>query len=291
VPDTADSTTEFVEAAGARVRVASWGNGAVVLCLHGLGGGTHFFAALGALLASSHRVVAVDLPGSGLSPRLPRFSFESCAEITVALARRSAGPVHLLGHSMGTIIAIEAIRRAPGLVSSLVAVGGVPEALAASRARIRDRAAVTRERGLLGLGPDVVAANFSARTRLERPELTGLVAALFERQDPDAYAETAEALAEWNAPPLPHLDAVRCFVVTGEEDRYAPPDTAGAFAQSLPGGTRLEVMRDCGHLPMLERPQEFARLVGQFLAQAGDGLPPGTGGCLAEPRRGSPTRS
>jgi 3-oxoadipate enol-lactonase len=280
VPDTPDSTSEFVEAAGARVHVASWGVGPVVLCIHGLGGGTHFFAALGPLLASSHRVVAVDLPGSGLSPPLPRFSFECCAEITVALARRCAGPVHLLGHSMGTIIAIEAIRRAPALVSSLVAVGGIPEPLAASRARIRARAAVARERGLLGLGPDVVEANFSARTRLERPELTGLFAALFERQDADAYAATAEALARWEAPALPRLDAVRCFVATGEEDRYAPPDAAGAFAESLSVGTRFEVMRDCGHLPMLEQPREFARLVSHFLATRGAGLPSGTGGCV-----------
>ena len=197
MPDTPASTAEFLEAAGARVRVESWGEGAVVLCLHGLGGGTHFFAALGASLASSHRVVAVDLPGSGLSPRLPRFSFESCADITVALARRSAGPVHLVGHSMGAIVAIEVIRRVPGLVSSLVAVGGLPQPLASSRARILARAAVARERGLVDLRADVVEANFSARTRLERPEVAALFAALFERQDAEAYAETAEALARW----------------------------------------------------------------------------------------------
>lgn len=257
--------TEFVDAAGARVRVATWGDGPVVLCLHGLGGGTHFFAALGPALASSHRVVAVDLPGSGLSPRLPRFSVEACAEVAIALARNSGGPVHLLGHSLGTIVALEAIRSAPGLAASLLAVGGLPEPSAPSRTRILARAAVARQRGLLGMGPEVVEANFSTCTRAEHPELTGLFAALFERQDAEAYADTAEALAGWHAPDLPRLDAVRCFVVTGEEDRYAPPDAAGAFARSLPTGTRVEVMEACGHLPMLEHPEEFARLVGAFV--------------------------
>ena len=254
-------STELVAAAGARVRVATWGDGPVVLCLHGLGGGTHFFAALGPALASSYRVVAVDLPGSGLSPCPEHFSFEGCAEVTIALARSYHAPVHLLGHSMGTIIALEAIRREPRLASSLVAVGGLPEPSVSARVRILARAAAARQRGLVGLGSEVVEANFSHRSRREQPALTGLFAALFERQDADAYADTAEALARWHAPELPRLDAVRCVVLTGDEDRYAPPDAAGAFARSLPAGTRLEVIEECGHLPMLEYPGVCARLV------------------------------
>jgi 3-oxoadipate enol-lactonase len=269
VADAPAPISEFVDAAGARVRVATWGSGPVVLCLHGLGGGTHLFAALGPALASSYRVVAVDVPGSGLSPRPERFSFQACAEVTIALVRSYAAPVHLLGHSMGTIIAIEAIRREPTLASSLLVVGGLPEPSAPSRARILARAAVARQRGLVGLGPEVVGANFSSRALGEQPALMGLFAALFERQDADAYADTAEALARWHAPELPPLDAVRCFVVTGDEDRYAPPDAAGAFARSLPVGTRLQVMEQCGHLPMLEHPDAFARLVAEHLTAGG----------------------
>jgi pimeloyl-ACP methyl ester carboxylesterase len=115
----------------------------------------------------------------------------------------------------------------------------------------------------------VVEANFSNRARGEQPALTGLFAALFERQDADAYADTAEALAHWHAPELPPLDGVRCFVVTGDDDRYAPPDAAGAFARSLPAGTRLQVMERCGHLPMLEHPGAFARLVAEHFTAGG----------------------
>ena len=170
---------------------------------------------------------------------------------------------------MGTIIAIEAIRREPRVASSLVAVGGLPEPSASSRARILARAAVVRQRGLAGLGPEVAQANFSNRARGEQPALTGLFAALFERQDADAYADTAEALARWHASELPRLDAVRCVVVTGDEDRYAPPDAAREFARSLPAGTRLEVIEECGHLPMLEHPGAFARIVAEHLAAGG----------------------
>jgi len=72
-------------------------------------------------------------------------------------------------------------------------------------------------------------------------------------------------LAVFNLFPLPPLDGVKCLAITGEEDRYAPPDAVRKFADQLPEGTRVEVMRDCGHLPFLEQPEAFAEIVERFL--------------------------
>jgi 3-oxoadipate enol-lactonase len=124
-----------------------------------------------------------------------------------------------------------------------------------------------RRSGLAGLGPQVVAANFSRRTCQERPEVTALYAKLFELQSPEAYAEAAEALVAWHAPALPRMNDIPCLTITGDEDLYAPPDRVRAFAETLPHGTRVEVMRDCGHVPFLEQPDVFARLVEPFLSR------------------------
>lgn len=280
----------FVDIGRARVYLEAWGAEGLpsLLCLHGLGGGTHFFGALGAALASQCRTVAIDLPGSGMSPLLddangPRtapsvsisvsFSFDEVTDLIVDLARdeqrRGGGqPVCLLGHSMGTILALEAIRRAPDLASSLIIVGGLPEPLPSSRTRIRDRAEAIRQRGIVGMGAGVIAANFSTRSQRERPELTACFAKLFERQDPAGYVATAESLAAWTARTLPALDRVSCLAIAGEEDRYAPPDALHAFARTLPASTRVEIMPDCGHLPFLEQPSAFAAIVSAFLQQA-----------------------
>jgi 3-oxoadipate enol-lactonase len=272
----------FAEAGGARVFLETWGAAEadthagrdvpLLLCLHGLGGGTHFFGALGASLAlgGQCRTIAIDQPGSGLSPLADAFSFDAVADLIVALARSGhvgRSPVCLLGHSMGTILALEVIRRAPDLAAALIVVGGLPEPLPGARARIRDRVETIRQRGIAGLGAEVVAANFSRRSRTERPELTALFAKLFDRQDPAAYASTADALAAWTARELPPLDRVPCLVVTGEEDRYAPPDAIQSFARALPPppSTRIEIMPDCGHLPFLEQPAAFAAIVSSFL--------------------------
>lgn len=267
---------EFVDVGGARLYVETWGaaDAPVLLCLHGLGGGTHFFGAFGTSLAAAGecRIMALDQPGSGVSPLIGAFSFDETADLIVTLARGElAGqPVCLLGHSMGTILALEVIRRAPDLAAALICVGGLPEPLPGARARIHDRVETVRRRrpalGLAGLGSEVVAANFSHRSRTDRAELTAFFAKLFDRQDPVAYASTAEALAAWTARELPPLDRVPCLVITGEEDRYAPPDAVRAFARTLPPRTRVEIMRDCGHLPFLEDPAAFAAIVSSFLA-------------------------
>jgi 3-oxoadipate enol-lactonase len=267
--------TRFVDAGGTRVYLEQWGaaEAPVLLCLHGLGGGTHFFGALGASLAEAgqRRTIAMDQPGSGLSPLAGGFSFDAVADLVVTLAKTqhvARQPLFLLGHSMGAILALEVIRRIPDLAAGLIIVGGLPEPLPGARTRIRDRVETIRQRGIAGVGADVVPANFSRRTQAERPELTALFAKLFDRQDPLAYMSTAEALAAWTARDLPPLDRVPCLVITGEEDRYAPPDAIHDFARALPPPprTRVEIMPDCGHLPFLEQPAEFAAIVSSFLA-------------------------
>lgn len=259
--------SRFVTAGPARLYVQEWGTGPTLLCVHGLGGGGHFFSALGPALAGCCRTVAVDLPGSGLSPPLPEFSFDAVASVLVSVSRQEDWQ-HLcvLGHSMGTILALEAAREAPGLVRGLVLVGGLPEPLPAARTRLAGRVERVRRDGMAGLGAQAVSANFSERTQTERPELTGLFARAFEMQSAEVYIDTAEALCAWSARPLPPLADVPCLVISGAEDTYAPPDAVRAFAASLPAGTAVEVLPDCGHLPFLEQPVAFAAIVHEFLA-------------------------
>jgi 3-oxoadipate enol-lactonase len=228
--------------------------------LPGLGGGRYFFERIEPALAATCRVVATEHP----SP----FSFDVEIDRLVELVQReraSGQQVYLLGHSMGTVVALEAIRRAPGLVSGVIVVGGLLEPSPEARARIGARADIIRHRGITGIGPSVVAANFSERSQRERADLTAWFVDQFERQDAIHYADTADALSTWIARPLPPLDDVACLVITGKEDRYAPPEAIRTFARSLPASTRVEIMRGCGHLPFLEDPTAFTALIAEFL--------------------------
>lgn len=247
--------------------VEQHGEGRTLLCIHGLGGGAHFFAPLRVALGHRCHVVAIDLPGSGLSPATGPFSFDAAADLVVALAHREGWQrIGILGHSMGTILALEVVRRAPGLVAGLLAVGGVPEPPPAARERLAARVADIQATGTLaGLGAGVIAANVSAATRTDKPAIIALQARLFDLQVPGAYASTATALAEWRERPRPPLEGVCCEAVTGDEDTYAPPDAVARFVESLPPGATLTAIPDCGHLPFFEQPERFAAIVAAWL--------------------------
>jgi pimeloyl-ACP methyl ester carboxylesterase len=58
-----------------------------------------------------------------------------------------------------------------------------------------------------------------------------------------------------------------CLVVSGERDFVRFPADAQALAAALPD-SRLHVLADCGHFPMVEQPAELATLVAAFLAEA-----------------------
>ena len=258
----------FIEVAGRRVFAVEWGSGPPLLCLHGLGGGTHFFSELGPLLSARYRTVAMDFPGAGQSPATLPVTFEGFGEIVVALAASlNVSNLTLLGHSMGTIIGLEAIRAYPRLAARFIAVGGVAEPPDSARARITARVSAIRANGIGGLGKDAVAGNVSAHTKGTRPDVTARLADAFDRQPGDGYVAIADALVGWTARPLPSMEGVKCLAITGAEDRYAPPDAVRKFAEQLPRGTRVEVMRDCGHLPFLEQPAQFAKIVERFLSE------------------------
>ena len=249
-----------------RIAVERWGtSGPTLLCLHGLGGSAGFFAELGPALSGRCRLVAFDFPGSGRSAVPPSVTFDALAAVAVEVARDLNPPRYILGHSMGTIIGLEAIRQSPGLAAGFLAAGGLLQPRADACERIAARIATIEERGMTGLGDAVAAANVSAQTRAQRPDVLARVAAIFESQSQDGYLATARALITWKARPLPPLDGVQCLAVTGAEDRYAPPQDVRVLAALLPGGRDAVILPDCAHLPFLEDPLAFSQIVDAFL--------------------------
>jgi len=256
-----------------RIALERWGaTGPTLLCLHGLGGSAGFFAELGPALSGRCRVVAFDFPGSGRSAMPPSLTFDALAAVAVEVAQDLNPPRYILGHSMGTIIGLEAIRQSPGIAAGFIAVGGLLQPRLDACQRIAARIAMIEARGLSGLGDTVAAANVSARTRADRPDVLARVSAIVEGQPQDGYLATARALLAWTARRLPPLEGVQCLAVTGAEDRYAPPHDVRALAALLPGGRDAVIVSDCAHLPFLEDPLAFSRIVDEFLPRL---KPPG----------------
>lgn len=105
------------------IAIRRWGSGPPIVCVHGAPGTGADFEALAALLARSYTVIAPDLPGYGDTPLAagpapsPGARSELLLELIDALG---LGPVILVGHSFGGVIALGAAARAPQRVRGLV---------------------------------------------------------------------------------------------------------------------------------------------------------------------------
>jgi 3-oxoadipate enol-lactonase len=243
------------------------GSGPTLLCLHGLGGGSYFFAGLADALQDAFRVVAIDLPGCGLSSSAPSgFSFENCVEVAQDLIReRLGGGITVLGHSMGTIIGLKLAIAESVSVSRLIFVGGLPQPLPEARIRLQKRAREARERGMLEVADATMPVVFSPAALRAMPDKVALYRRLLELHDPLTYAQAAEALLCANAWDSVARVRVPCLAITGADDRYAPPPAVKEFVRHLPGPFQYHEIEECGHMPFFEKPDVFQKVVRHFL--------------------------
>lgn len=260
-----DCDALYVEEHGA---TASGGTGCppTAIALHGLGGGAYFFAAMGRSLASRGRSLCPDLPGSGFSGRGDQpITFERFTNLVVQLIdRKTTAPIALIGHSMGTIIALKVYARIPDRISSMIFVGGLPAPLPEAQARLRDRAALARSAGMAAVAPTIVPIVFSHRSLDAMSDKVAMFQRLLAQTDAESYAQTAVALADASAVDIVPRVRIPCLCLTGKEDRYAPPNAVQNFADSIPE-SMYQQLPDCGHMPFFEAPDAFTEIVRGFL--------------------------
>jgi len=251
------------------------GAGVPVLAIHGLGGSAEFFSEFTRRVRSEARVLAVDLPGTGRSRAAGEFSMASWVrDLGAVVAERTSEPVVILGHSLGTIVALEAWRAWPGRIRALIFVGGLPQVRPLIRVRLVARlAALEGTPNLHGWGWRVAPGVFSKTTMRARPDVVRAFAERFDRQSVDSYVRCTRILLEADATDIVSSVAVKTVAITGADDQYAPPDAVAGFVSRIPGAG-CEVIPECGHVPFLEQPDRFCALVSGFLQSTRARLPP-----------------
>lgn len=258
-------STRFVE----RIAIEIDGDGDAVLMIHGLGGSSNVWTPLASEFVRM-RSIRFDLPGSARSARVEGpLSIERFAQAALrAAAAAGVERAHVVAHSLGTIVAFHLAVAEPKFVRSLALFGPLLALAEPARAAIRARAAKAREQGEAGMqeiADALVQGATSSETKARRPVAVALVRELLMRQNPDGYARTCEALAEAQPADVARIGCPT-LLVTGEEDAVAPPQEVRRIG-GLIAGSRVEVLRGCGHWTTVEKPEECAALLGQFYAR------------------------
>jgi 3-oxoadipate enol-lactonase len=259
----------MVDVAGARVAYRVDGTGPTMVLVHGTGADSQTnWEHLVGQFADQRTVVRPDYSGSGLTEdEGGALTLEMLAEQVLAAADAGgAGPFDLVGYSLGACIAAYIAAEHPDRVRSLVLLAGLA-AGADSRLKLQfelwrdlihsDRRTLARMVLLTGFSPDFLSAWTQQQVdeTLEMIMTTNRWEGMLRQVELDLTLDMSGYVGRIAAPTL---------VIGCTHDHMVPPSHARALAAAVPGARYAEM--PTGHLAPLERPDEFVRLVKQFLA-------------------------
>jgi pimeloyl-ACP methyl ester carboxylesterase len=255
----------LAHAATGGVNVDVNGGSPVVLLVHGAGmDGTVWCLQTRSLAYRGVRALAVDLPGHGRSEGPALESIEAIAEwlgrFVDAVGLADPVPVHLVGHSMGTFVALELVSRRPELVASITlcatatAMPVHPELLDAARHDLPAAAALVAAWG--HARPAHVGGNPTPGLWM-----LGGARALVENSAPGVLATDFTACADYQgAIAAAERVTVPATVVIGLGDKMTPPRSGRELASALTIARVVE-LADTGHQMMIENPRAVRRTI------------------------------
>jgi pimeloyl-ACP methyl ester carboxylesterase len=231
---------------------------ATLVLMHGAGGSHLSWRRQFDDLSREFRVIAIDLPGHGMSDgngEVTIGAHERC--VTALINSLGLEQVVLGGHSMGGAIALEMAMKDPDRVEALMLVGSGARlrVLPAIFSMIRENFEVAVE----GVTNFVFSPHAS-------PELVNEEKNLLRKASPDVLIKDFAACDSFDM--MDKLGTVRApvLIACGKDDRLTPPKYSEYMHEKL-ACSDLVLFDECGHMAMLEKSVEFNQCVSSFLAK------------------------
>jgi 2-hydroxy-6-oxonona-2,4-dienedioate hydrolase/2-hydroxy-6-oxo-6-(2'-carboxyphenyl)-hexa-2,4-dienoate hydrolase len=274
----------FYDAGGIRTRALEAGNGEAVIMLHGLSGHAETFIRNIVPLSKHFRAIAIDMIGHGLTDKpdnvvyhIPTFTNHLLAFMDAAGIEKA----HFIGQSLGGWVSWWLATEHPDRVGKLISVTGAGFLIEDETAKAESREIHQRVRSVT-LAAVVTPSRESVRKRLEwlmyNPQSVTdelIETRLFMLTTADARRVMSKVVAEQTSdedrrymltPDRLKMIKSPAFILWSRHNPTTSWQVAEQVHKLLPG-SRFHVMEDCAHWPMFEQPEEFNRLVTEFLLE------------------------
>jgi pimeloyl-ACP methyl ester carboxylesterase len=261
---------------GLTLSVHDIGSGPAVVLIAGFGLDHRIWDGQVGYLARNHRVICVDLLGTGRSSKpLDGYSTTNQADLVIAaLDRLTVDRFALIGHSFGGMVAFNIAARATGRVTQLILVGS--NAVRAGRsedfpfgadgAKMRDALISAEQAYRVVSRRTTLAAGFA-----DEPDSAVLDFLTDIFLDMPSWSAIAGFRAMYATDQIEMLDRISMPVaqIVGERDRVHPRTGAQWLQDRLPRSV-LETLPDIGHYPMFENPAALNDFLARALTESDD---------------------
>lgn len=235
--------------------VIDLGQGKPIVFLHGLVGLNDHWDTVVQKVRHKARCVMLELP-------LLDLAGDDCSidGVTVLTARfleqHVREPVVLVGNSFGGHVALKLSLDRPDLVRGLVLAGssGLLERTMVREVQIRPNREWVAEK---------IGELFFDRSKMYPGDVERAHAALSHRGGARAIVRLSRSARRNHLGEELHRIGVPTLLIWGREDIVTPPEAAEGFLKSI-RKSRIVWLDRCGHAPMIECPEEFARALGEF---------------------------
>lgn len=249
----------------------SYGQGTPLILLHGLFGSTDNWHGIATRLADQFHVVVPDLRNHGLSPHSDEITYPvMAADVAELLATLGLPSALILGHSMGGKVAMQLALTRPELVQKLIVADMSP------------RAYTPLHNEIIAALNSLDVASFSTRTEIEET-LAGPIPSLnLRRFLLKSLGRNAAGAFEWKinltglargysnlraAVTGPHPYTGPTLFIRGSKSEYICATGEPSIPELFPRAT-ISTIPDAGHWLHADNPEEFTRLVREFLSGA-----------------------
>ncbi len=236
-----------------------------LLLLHGLGSSIRDWEYQLPALEPHFKILMVDLRGHGQTdkPNMPYSIALFCEDVVSLLRHLQCEPVHVVGHSMGGMVAFQLTLDHPELVKTLTIINSAPQVAFPS---IRSRLNFSlRALSVKWFGMKKLSVNL-AKIVFPKPEQASFREIFIERwceNDPQAYLNSLKAFHDWNV--MIRLPSLHCPVLIISGDRDYTPVAYKEFYVKLINNAELVVIADSGHLTLIDQAQKCNQAIIHFL--------------------------
>lgn len=255
---------------GMNLHYADTGQGNPLVFLNGLAGDHLYWMGQMRAFSKKFRCIALDNRDAGQSSyATSSYTIGELAEDVIALLDQLQLPAaHVVGLSLGGMIAQEMALRHPGRVKSLFMVGTVGRADPWFNGTLDAYGHIRRQSADTSAFFQVLLPWLVSQRFFQHPERVDWLRAILQGnphpQKLDGFFRQFEAIRKHDV--LERLPAITCpvMVAVGEDDLIAPPRYAHQIVEKLPQA-RLATLPGVGHAPPIEDSRGFNKLLSDFL--------------------------